>query len=74
MTTVTLRNEFHGSEVTLRVNSMPCELSASQVRRARNTLCGISGCTCGGPLGERGPQDVRVDYIDQDTIGLWERD
>ena len=56
---ITLYNDFHGSEVTLRANPGD-ELSLAQVRRARRELCGISGCLCGGNLGERGRQDVEI--------------
>lgn len=64
----TLRNDFHGSEVTLRAGAGQ-ELSLSQILRARRTLCGITGCTCGGNLGERGPQDVKVETIGHDGAG-----
>lgn len=64
----TLRNDFHNSEVTLRAVAGQ-ELSLSQVLRARRILCGIEGCTCGGNLGERGPQDVEVDVIGYDNAG-----
>jgi hypothetical protein len=53
--TMELRNDFHRSSVCLRV---PADgiLSREQVARARRVLCGVAGCTCGGNLGERGPQ------------------
>jgi len=69
--TVTLRNDFHNSEARVRVAGLPATLTRSQVVRVRRKLCGISGCTCGGPLGERGKQDVNIDYVDPETIGLW---
>jgi len=52
---VTLTNDFHHSAVTLMVGE-DGKLNPGQVRRARRALCGISGCTCAGNLGERGPQ------------------
>lgn len=56
---ITIRNDFHHTETAVRV---PCEgrcLTADQVRRVRNALCGVTGCKCGGLLGERGPQQQR---------------
>ena len=64
---VTLTNEFHGTEVTIS----PVEIkegrfagyhkvSRETVVRARRTLCGISGCQCGGQFGERGGAYLRV--------------
>lgn len=63
-----IRNNFHNSEVTLRASAGQ-ELTLAQVLRARRTLCGIEGCTCGGTLGERGPQEVEVDTAGYDTAG-----
>lgn len=51
---VKLSNNFHGTTITLRASRN--RLSATQVMRSRMVLCGISGCTCGGCAGERGPQ------------------
>jgi hypothetical protein len=59
--TVTIRNDFHNTECTLRATDN--KLSPSQVKRCRKTLCGFHDCTCAeGPLGERGPQDVIYSY------------
>lgn len=52
MKTVTLYNDFHGTSVRVRTG----DLSKETARRVRRELCGISGCTCGGFLGERGNQ------------------
>jgi hypothetical protein len=54
---ITYSNDFHGTSTTVRVHDNGTGryyLSARQVKRARNALCGIVGCTCGGVLGERG--------------------
>ena len=67
----TLTNAFHGTEVRLRVhpdNSGIAELTPAQVRRARATLCGIRGCTCGDVCGAR-PQ--QCDEIDRDRIAIY---
>ncbi len=61
MTTITLKNNFHNTSVNLRVSGE--KLSAPQVKRARRALCGISGCTCGNELGQRGPQEVDIEII-----------
>ena len=59
---ITLTNNFHHTSVTLRARRSPrgMVLSRRQVLRARRELCGCEGCTCGGPLGERGNQSVEV--------------
>lgn len=51
-----LINDFHGTEYRTRGGV----LSPSTVRRIRKALCGIQGCTCGGVLGERGPDNPTV--------------
>ncbi len=50
---ITLKNEFHNTECRLRA-AYGKPLSPTQIRRARRALCGVSGCVCGGNLGERG--------------------
>jgi hypothetical protein len=55
MIKLTLVNNFHNTETTIHVPESG-KLTATQVRRARRALCGVHGCTCGGELGERGPQ------------------
>ena len=52
----TLTNSFHGTQTRVRptFNGTEYRLNKSQVARAWRKLCGISGCTCGGPCGERG--------------------
>ena len=54
-TAVAVSNEVHGTRVTLRAMTSDywLHLSPRQVRRARGILCGVSGCTCGGILGQR---------------------
>lgn len=64
MKLVTLTNDFHNTDVTLR-----CEVlshiygeatiypSESQIKRAKRELCGIDGCTCSDAAGCRGPQE-----------------
>jgi hypothetical protein len=55
-----LRNDFHHSEVILSLPRAGGQLSRGQVRKARQALCGLTGCVCGGQLGERGPQTYEV--------------
>lgn len=55
---VTLRNDFHKTEVTLKMKGLfP---TPSQVKRSRKVLCGVTGCTCGDIMGMRGDQDAIV--------------
>jgi hypothetical protein len=61
MNTITLTNDFHGTRVALRVNGD--SLTASQIRRAKKTLCGVAGCCCSGALGTRGTQTAHVELV-----------
>ena len=54
--TITFTNDFHNTSINLHIYNDYWVLSARQARRAREELCGLSDCTCGGELGERGPQ------------------
>lgn len=62
---VTLRNDFHNSEVTLRTkvlshihHTATAYLTVGQIKKAKHELCGIAGCTCSGEAGTRGPQTL----------------
>lgn len=62
---IELRNNFHGTSITLRVAVPTATLSHSQMRRVK-TLCphgGMPQCGCGYV---RGPQDIEVEPT-QDT-------
>lgn len=52
MKTITLKNEFHGTQVRLRVPKSG-RLTPRQMRRAKEKLCGVSTCTCGDAAGCR---------------------
>lgn len=63
MANVTLRNDFHNSECTIRTevlshiyHTSTVYPTRSQIETANRKLCGIQGCTCGGI---RGPQEYR---------------
>jgi hypothetical protein len=49
---ITLRNDFHGTEVNIRANDGDI-LSTYQMRRIEKKLCGMDECCCGIV---RGPQ------------------
>ena len=67
---ITITNNFHGTSVNLKAN-IGDELTESQVKRARKQLCGVSGCTCWGMLGNRGKQDgFTVEQIDVNRVVL----
>ncbi len=61
---VTLTNNFHNSStvvIATVLNHGPhfeITLTRSQMDRSQRRLCGIAGCTCGGPAGIRGRQDI----------------
>ena len=69
MNAITLYNDFHNTSVTLRMKgTYPTE---SQVRRAKKTLCGISGCTCSGVMGMRGTQEIKIigqEYLNGELV------
>lgn len=59
---ITLRNDFHNTEVRVRVKGeSPWKLSIGQTRRIDQELCGMTECQCGGI---RGPQTVETDGDD----------
>ena len=64
---VTLTNNFHNTEITLRTGH-DSELSKRQQRRAWHTLCGIANCQCGGPVGDR---PVQTEHVDTDRVRIW---
>ena len=75
-TTITLTNDFHGSQIALRARNTVdgmYALSAGQVRRARSELCGMTGCTCGGDISERGWQEVHIELQPDGSAILWDR-
>lgn len=51
---VTLKNDFHNTETTIRV--IDGRVSHRAGRNAWKNLCGVDGCICGGILGQRGGQ------------------
>ena len=65
MKKICLTNDFHNTEVSLMARRTPrpelYEITAAQVEKARQTLCGIDGCSCGGFAGERGAQAFIVE-------------
>ena len=69
MENVTIKNEYHNSAARIRVRTDgETILSRATVRRVRRALCGISGCDCGGVLGERGWQAVAIDAMPDGTV------
>lgn len=57
---ITLKNDFHNSEVSIRQRKIAegrflgnYLITRSQALRSRRILCGVSDCTCGGNFGER---------------------
>lgn len=66
---VTLSNDFHRTNHVVMVSDGE-PLSASQVARSRDALCGMSVCTCASTgLGTRGRQDAEI-TVDTDRDGV----
>jgi hypothetical protein len=58
---VTLRNDFHNTEINVNVTDPKGYLSVAQTRRVKDALCGITDCCCGdvrGPQGDDGLVEV----------------
>ena len=58
---ITIRNNFHNTEVVVNVGPSNT-ITGATASRIQKKLCGVSGCKCGGVLGERGPQEFTYDY------------
>ena len=74
MKRITVKNNFHNTEANVVLRWGTNKISGSTVRRIAKELCGLSGCKCGGVMGERGPQDFTFDYnIDENfnVTELW---
>lgn len=71
---ITLTNDFHNTAANVRQVEIVegrykgyHMVSKSSARRVRNTLCGVSGCSCDGNFGDRGGAYLMV--INQDFDG-----
>ena len=69
--TITLRNNFHNSEVNVRIAEWGATLTESQAKRVRKELCGLSECTCGAVRGPQGHTDGD-DYFHIEAISDWD--
>ena len=61
---ITLKNDYHDTECKLRLKQDRI-LSAYQIKKAWNTLCGIDDCTCGNDAGMRGKHDFYLDFYQE---------
>ena len=43
---IIITHQTHGTEVSVRVHSLPCTLSRAQTLRIRLSLCTRAGCYC----------------------------
>ncbi len=75
---ITLRNEFHNTEVTCRLTLddlryIHCMLLTGRnneqkrarraARRIEKQLCGVEGCTCGDTFGARPSYEAQLDPV-----------
>ncbi len=58
MVRITLKNDFHDTEVVLYVRDD--KLTRGQIHKAWKTLCGVDSCRCSDDLGCRGEQEVHL--------------
>lgn len=75
---VTLKNDFHNSAATLRLEvlgnfpgTVTIRPSKSQVKKAKKTLCGIKGCSCGNDIGIRGPKTWNGKRLEVDLSEIY---
>jgi hypothetical protein len=66
----TIKNDFHNTQARTRGG----RLSVSQERRIKRKLCGSQSCTCGGLIGERGPQTCGIFYEADNRVVIADRD
>jgi hypothetical protein len=61
---IELTNDFHRTSVRIRSRA-DGTISVATARIVRAWLCGMSDCTCGGMLGQRGrqPQAVEIEPL-----------
>jgi len=71
MATITLTNSFHNTEANVRPVLITegrfagkYKISKATAKRLQRTLCGVSGCTCGGEFGQR--EAMKIDIVNQD--------
>lgn len=58
--TITLRNNYHNTSVTLQIPADTKIISRRQIYKARKAFCNNFNCICGGYLRERGEQDIPI--------------
>lgn len=65
--TITLSNDFHNTEATVRPVAITegrykgwHKISRKTALRLRSALCGMTDCSCGGTFVERGGQYINV--------------
>ena len=65
---LTLTNDFHHTEVMIRVRELPHTITASQHRRIERALCGMSDCRCGTIRGPQYHGDTRLELETEPDI------
>ena len=74
---VTLRNDVHHTEATVRVEYLPAQLTRTQQRRVERALCGAGAeCICGCVSGPQYTNDgerlsVLYEHIDHQASGTY---
>lgn len=56
---ITLTNDFHNTETTIEIKEGGL-VPISQIKKAKNELCGIKGCACSNASGQRGRQEYAI--------------
>ena len=78
MALITLTNDFHNSSINIRCevlshihNVATAYPNASQIKRAKKALCGVSGCCCSRDDGTRGKQDIDGKTLEVDLTEIY---
>ena len=77
MALITLTNDFHTSSVNIRCRvvdsygTFTAYPNASQIKRAKKALCGVSGCCCSRDDGTRGKQDIDGKTLEVDLTEIY---
>lgn len=68
---ITLTNDFHGTEITIRVKAKDNYyiISRYQMNRMWKILCGHKDCTCSNSMGTRGSEYVIEPVFQGDVAG-----
>ena len=69
MIIIHIHNDFHNTSIGVRTD-LPATLTALRCDFIAKRLCPYADCTCGGTIGQRGPQEITIEDNSVDTVQL----